>query len=149
MAPDIGPAAIRGCLEIVELYVCPTKGAIRAYSGSRESSTHPPRRHEPCTRRWSRSGEATSDIEVLMSRTGSGCSRLRSYAARARSASPISSQIRAAAVEPPRAPVASSNVDGMVTLSGKDAVSETVNVGGSSLSYDAATDTYTYVWKTD
>jgi hypothetical protein len=28
-------------------------------------------------------------------------------------------------------------------------VTETVTAGGSSLSYDAATDTYTYVWKTD
>jgi hypothetical protein len=29
-----------------------------------------------------------------------------------------------------------------------DTVEETVNAGGSSLTYDAATDTYTYVWKT-
>jgi len=29
-----------------------------------------------------------------------------------------------------------------------DSVEETVNAGGSSLSYDALTDTYTYVWKT-
>lgn len=28
-------------------------------------------------------------------------------------------------------------------------IEETVNAGGSSLSYDPATDTYTYVWKTD
>jgi hypothetical protein len=30
-----------------------------------------------------------------------------------------------------------------------DGIEQTVNAGGSSLSYDAATDTYTYVWKTD
>lgn len=29
-----------------------------------------------------------------------------------------------------------------------DGVEQTVTVGGSSLSYDAASDTYTYVWKT-
>jgi hypothetical protein len=30
-----------------------------------------------------------------------------------------------------------------------DGIEETVGAGGSSLSYDAATDQYTYVWKTD
>ena len=30
----------------------------------------------------------------------------------------------------------------------EDAIEETVIVGSSSLSYDAASDTYTYVWKT-
>jgi hypothetical protein len=29
-----------------------------------------------------------------------------------------------------------------------DTIEQTVNAGGSSLSYDPATDTYTYVWKT-
>ena len=29
------------------------------------------------------------------------------------------------------------------------AIDQTVTAGGSSLSYDAATDTYTYVWKTE
>ena len=28
-------------------------------------------------------------------------------------------------------------------------IEQTVTAGGSSLSYDAATDTYTYVWKTE
>src|SRR5207245_189171 len=31
----------------------------------------------------------------------------------------------------------------------EDAVEQTVNAGASSLSYDASTDQYTYVWKTD
>jgi hypothetical protein len=30
-----------------------------------------------------------------------------------------------------------------------DAIEQTVTAGGSSLSYDATTDTYTYVWKTE
>jgi hypothetical protein len=30
-----------------------------------------------------------------------------------------------------------------------DPIEQTVTAGGSSLSYDAASDTYTYVWKTD
>jgi hypothetical protein len=30
-----------------------------------------------------------------------------------------------------------------------DAVEQTVNAGGSSLTYDATTDTYTFIWKTD
>ena len=30
-----------------------------------------------------------------------------------------------------------------------DVVEETINAGGSSLSYNAATEQYTYVWKTD
>ncbi|MGH9905990.1 MAG: PxKF domain-containing protein [Pyrinomonadaceae bacterium] len=30
-----------------------------------------------------------------------------------------------------------------------DTIEETVNAGGSSLSYDATTDLYTYVWKTN
>jgi hypothetical protein len=30
-----------------------------------------------------------------------------------------------------------------------DAIEQTVTAGSSSLSYDASTDTYTYVWKTD
>ena len=30
-----------------------------------------------------------------------------------------------------------------------DAIEQTVTSGNSSLSYDAATDTYTYVWKTE
>jgi hypothetical protein len=30
-----------------------------------------------------------------------------------------------------------------------DAVEQTVTAGASGLTYDAATDTYTYVWKTD
>ena len=33
--------------------------------------------------------------------------------------------------------------------SAEDAIEQTVTAGGSSLSYDAATDQYTYVWKTD
>jgi hypothetical protein len=35
------------------------------------------------------------------------------------------------------------------TTSPTDAITETVGAGGSSLTYDAATDQYTYVWKTD
>jgi hypothetical protein len=31
----------------------------------------------------------------------------------------------------------------------QDAIEETVIVGASSLSYDAASDTYTYLWKTN
>jgi hypothetical protein len=30
-----------------------------------------------------------------------------------------------------------------------DGIEETVTAGGSSLSYDAATETYNYVWKTE
>jgi hypothetical protein len=30
-----------------------------------------------------------------------------------------------------------------------DAIESTVTAGGSSLTYDALTDTYTYVWKTE
>ncbi len=33
--------------------------------------------------------------------------------------------------------------------SAEDAIEQTVTAGGSSLSYDATTDQYTYVWKTD
>ncbi|HLF74887.1 MAG TPA: PxKF domain-containing protein [Anaerolineales bacterium] len=33
--------------------------------------------------------------------------------------------------------------------SSQDAIEQTVTAGGSSLSYDPTTDTYTYVWKTD
>ena len=35
------------------------------------------------------------------------------------------------------------------TASAADAIEETVAAGGSSLSYDATTDQYVYVWKTD
>ena len=31
----------------------------------------------------------------------------------------------------------------------QDDIEQTVNAGGSSLSYDAATDRYSYIWKTD
>jgi hypothetical protein len=30
-----------------------------------------------------------------------------------------------------------------------DAIEQTVNAGGSSLSYDATSNQYTYIWKTD
>ena len=43
---------------------------------------------------------------------------------------------------------ASRRIDCDITLP-QDQVEETVGAGGSSLSYDAGTDPYTYVWKTD
>lgn len=36
-----------------------------------------------------------------------------------------------------------------VLSGGTSAVTETTNAGTSSLAYDQATDTYTFVWKTD
>jgi hypothetical protein len=44
---------------------------------------------------------------------------------------------------------AASIVQACNAAAGTDAIEETVTAGNSSLSYDAATDTYNYVWKTD
>ena len=45
-------------------------------------------------------------------------------------------------------PLSGSSDTARRSASSIDTVEETLTAGGSSLSYDAGTDTYTYVWKT-